>query len=69
MRAERGRSGVGPGQNDKQVWIAPRLGATFSPSGPVFTSPNQQRFAAASARDMTAEAKPHQALIPGLVSG
>jgi hypothetical protein len=46
-------SDAGPGQNDKQVWIAPRPGATFSPSGPVFTSPNQQRFAAASARDMT----------------
>jgi hypothetical protein len=46
-------SDVGPGQNDKQVWIAPHLGGPFGPSGPVFTSPNQQRFAAASATTMT----------------
>jgi hypothetical protein len=46
-------SDTGPGQNDKQVWIAPRLGGTFSPSGAVFNSPNQQQFAAASATDMT----------------
>jgi hypothetical protein len=46
-------SDAGPGQNDKQVWIAPHLGGPFGPSGPVFTSPNQQRFAAASATDMT----------------
>jgi photosystem II stability/assembly factor-like uncharacterized protein len=46
-------SDAGPGQNDKQVWIAPRLGGKFSPSGPVFVSPNAQGFAAASDRDMT----------------
>lgn len=46
-------SDAGPGQNDKQVWIAPRPGGTFSPSGPVFVSPNPQGFAAASDRDMT----------------
>jgi photosystem II stability/assembly factor-like uncharacterized protein len=42
-----------PGTNDKQVWIAARLGGTFRPSGPVFVSPNEQRFAAASAQHMT----------------
>jgi hypothetical protein len=46
-------SDVGPGENDKQVWIAPRLGGTFRPSGPVFVSANEQGFAAASAQDMT----------------
>jgi hypothetical protein len=46
-------SDVGPGQNDKQVWVAPRLGGAFSPSGPVFVSPNPQGFAAASDQDMT----------------
>jgi hypothetical protein len=46
-------SDVGPGQDDKQVWIAPHLGGTFAPSGPVFSSPNQQRFAAASSTAMT----------------
>ena len=46
-------SDVGPGQNDKQVWTAPRLGGTFAPSGPVIISPNEHRFAAASAKDMT----------------
>lgn len=46
-------SDVGPGENDKQVWIAARLGGKFSSSGPVFISPNPQGFAAASARDMT----------------
>lgn len=41
-------SGTGPGENDKQVYIAPHLGGTFSPSGKVLNSPNQQQFAAAS---------------------
>jgi hypothetical protein len=46
-------SDVGPGQNDKQVWAAAHLGGTFHPSGPVFVSPNEQDFAAASAQAMT----------------
>lgn len=46
-------SDVGPGQNDKQIWIATRLGTAFHASGPVFTSPNGQDFAAASAQDLT----------------
>lgn len=46
-------SDAGPGQNDKQAWIAPHLAGTFTPSGPVFVSPNEQRFAAATAKDMT----------------
>ena len=45
-------SDVGPGQNDHQVWAAPRIGGRFSPSGPVFVSGNQQAFAAASDQDM-----------------
>jgi hypothetical protein len=44
---------VAPGINDKQVWAAARLGGTFRPSGPVFVSPNQEEFAAASAQAMT----------------
>jgi hypothetical protein len=46
-------SDVAPGINDKQVWAAARLGGTFGPSGPVFITPNQEGFAAASARAMT----------------
>jgi hypothetical protein len=46
-------SDVGPGINDKQVWAAAQLGGTFRPSGPVFVSPNQEDFAAASAQAMT----------------
>jgi photosystem II stability/assembly factor-like uncharacterized protein len=46
-------SDPGPGVNRKQVWIAARLGGGFRPSGPVFISANEQRFAAASAQDMT----------------
>ena len=46
-------SDAGPGQDDKQVWISPHLGGTFAPSGPVFISPNEQRFAAATATHMT----------------
>jgi hypothetical protein len=42
-----------PSMNRKQVWIAARLGGSFRPSGPVFVSPNEERFAAASAQDMT----------------
>jgi hypothetical protein len=45
-------SDVGPGQDDHQVWTAPRPGGRFSPSGPVFVSANQQAFAAASDQDM-----------------
>ena len=43
---------VAPGQNDKQVWAAAHLGGTFRPSGPVFVSPDEQGFAAASAQAM-----------------
>jgi hypothetical protein len=46
-------SDVAPGINDKQVWAAAQLGGTFRPSGPVFVSPNQEEFAAASAQAMT----------------
>jgi hypothetical protein len=46
-------STVGPGENYMQAWTATRLGGTFHSSGPVVDSPNQQRFAAASAQDMT----------------
>ena len=45
-------SSVGPGEDQKQVWIATRLGGTFRPSGPVFVSPNEEGFAAATAQDM-----------------
>jgi hypothetical protein len=44
---------VGAGINDKQVWAAGQVGGTFRPSGPVFVSPDQEEFAAASARAMT----------------
>lgn len=46
-------SDVAPGINAKQAWAAARLGGTFRPSGPVFVSPDQQEFAAASAQAMT----------------
>jgi hypothetical protein len=46
-------SDVGLGENDKQVWVAKRLGGTFGPSGPVVDSPNELGFAAASAEDLT----------------
>lgn len=46
-------SGTGPGENGKQVYIAPHLGGAFSPSGTVLNSPNQQQFAAASPTAMT----------------
>jgi hypothetical protein len=48
-----GPSDVGPGENDKRVWVAPRLGGTFSPSGPQFVSANEQDFTTASAQDLT----------------
>jgi hypothetical protein len=46
-------SDVGPGQNDKQLFVAPRLGGTFSASGPVFISPNTRQLAATSSKDAT----------------
>ena len=46
-------SDVGPGQNDHQIWTAPRLDGRFSASSPVFVWGNQQAFAAASEQDMT----------------
>jgi hypothetical protein len=46
-------SDVAPGVNNKQVWSATQLGGTFRPSGPVFVTPNQEEFAAASAQAMT----------------
>jgi hypothetical protein len=46
-------SDIGLGQNDKQVFIAPKLGAAFKSSGPVFDSSNTLDFAAATASAMT----------------
>ena len=46
-------SDIGLGQNDKQVFVAAKLGAAFKPSGPVFDSSNTQGFATASTQDMT----------------
>jgi photosystem II stability/assembly factor-like uncharacterized protein len=46
-------SDVAPGINDKQAWAAAQLGGTFRPSGPVFVTPDQEQFAAASAHAMT----------------
>lgn len=46
-------SDVAAGQNDHQVWTAPRLGGVFKAVSPVFVWFNQQAFAAASDRDMT----------------
>lgn len=46
-------SDVGPGEDDHQVWTAPRPGGQFAASGPVFVFGNEQAFAAASAQDMT----------------
>jgi photosystem II stability/assembly factor-like uncharacterized protein len=48
-------SDIGLGQNDKQVFIAAKLGAAFNPSAPVFDSNNTQGFATASTEDMTLE--------------
>jgi hypothetical protein len=46
-------SDIGLGQNDKQVFIAAKLGGAFKPSGPVFDSSNTLGFATASTQDMT----------------
>jgi hypothetical protein len=46
-------SNVAAGINEKQVWVAARLGGTFSPSGSQFSSPNEQGVATASAQDLT----------------
>ena len=46
-------SDIGLGQNDKQVFVAAKLGAAFKPSGPVYDSSNTEGFATASAQDMT----------------
>jgi hypothetical protein len=46
-------SDIGLGQNDKQVFVAAKLGGAFKPSGPVFDSANTEGFATASAQDMT----------------
>ncbi|MGD0704461.1 MAG: sialidase family protein [Trebonia sp.] len=46
-------SDIGLGQNDKQVFIAAKLGGTFKRSGPVFDSSNTLGFVTASDRDMT----------------
>jgi hypothetical protein len=46
-------SDIGLGQNDKQVFIATKLGGAFKPSGPVYDSSNTEGFTAASAKDLT----------------
>lgn len=46
-------SDVGLGQNDKQVFIAAKLGGAFKSSGPVFDSNNTLGFATATPQDMT----------------
>jgi hypothetical protein len=46
-------SDIGLGENDKQVFIAPKLGGAFSPSGPVFDSSNTLGFVTDSTTDMT----------------
>jgi hypothetical protein len=46
-------SDIGLGQNDKQVFIAAKLGGAFKPSGPVFDSPNTEGFVTDSTLDMT----------------
>jgi hypothetical protein len=46
-------SDIGLGQNDKQVFIAAKLGGAFKPSGPVLDSSNTLGFATASATDLT----------------
>jgi hypothetical protein len=45
-------SDVAPGQNDKQVRVAPGLGKPFHSTGPVLISPNQQLFTAATTHIM-----------------
>jgi photosystem II stability/assembly factor-like uncharacterized protein len=46
-------SDIGLGENDKQVFIAPKLGGTFKSSGPVFDSSNTLGFVTDSTTDMT----------------
>lgn len=46
-------SDIGLGENDKQVFIAAKLGAAFKPSGPVFDSSNTLGFVTDSTTDMT----------------
>lgn len=46
-------SDIGLGQNDKQVFIAAKLGGAFKPSGPVFDSSNTLGFVTDSTTDMT----------------
>ena len=46
-------SDIGLGQNDKQVFIAAKLGGAFKPSGPVFDSGNTLGFVTDSTTDMT----------------
>jgi len=46
-------SDIGLGQNDKQVFIAAKLGGAFKPSGPVFDSGNTEGFVTDSTTDMT----------------
>ena len=46
-------SDIGLGQNDKQVFVAAKLGGAFKSSGPVFDSSNTEGFATASTQDMT----------------
>jgi hypothetical protein len=40
------------GHSYQQVWAAAQLGGTFRPSGPKLVSPDEEAFAAASARTM-----------------
>jgi len=46
-------SDIGLGQNDKQVFVAAKLGGAFEPSGPVFDSGNTEGFVTDSTQDMT----------------
>jgi hypothetical protein len=46
-------SDIGLGANDKQVFVAAKLGGAFKRSGPVLDAPNTLGFATASAEDMT----------------
>jgi hypothetical protein len=45
-------SDAGPGLNDKRVRVAPGPGRPFHLTGPVFVSPNEQLFAAATTHTM-----------------
>jgi photosystem II stability/assembly factor-like uncharacterized protein len=48
-------SDIGLGQNDKQVFIAAKLGGAFAPSGPVTVTNNTEGFVTDSTTDMTFE--------------